>query len=359
MDLYSCMSVQFSRGCPFQCEFCDIITIYGRRPRAKSATQLTTELDVLVALGWRKSVFLVDDNFIGNHKLALGLTTELEQWQAKHGYPLMFFTEASMDLALRTELLDSMVRANFFYVFMGIETPSAESLKETKKFQNLRLEPLDCIRLIQSRGLWITAGFIVGFDSDRSDIFDRQIEFIERGAIPWAMTGVLKAPTTTALHTRMKAEGRLIEDGPAIDISSLPNFRTVMPLPELLGGLQRMLTELYEPQRFYQRALRSLEAVQINERQTPPRLPWRYLAGVVCRSVWKQGIRSNYRAAYWGFLGQVIRRWGRIPAKRYLGLMMLVSGHHFPAYARQVAQTLADVQLDRMAHADDALVAAR
>ena len=208
---YTLMAVQFSRGCPFTCEFCDIITLYGRRPRTKSPAQLIGELDALLHLGWRKEIFIVDDNFIGNHKAALELARELERWQRRNRYPFGFATEASIDLASRSELLDAMVKANFCRVFIGIETPSAESLKEAKKFQNLRRDPLDCIRFIQQHGLWVMGGFIVGFDSDQPDIFDRQIEFIERAAIPWAMTGVLQAPPTTPLYERMKREGRLIQ----------------------------------------------------------------------------------------------------------------------------------------------------
>src|SRR6202158_5047813 len=256
---YTFMSVQFSRGCPFTCEFCDIITIYGRRPRTKSAPQLTGELDALLRLGWRKDVFVVDDNFIRNHKAALELVHELEQWQRRNHYPFGFFTEASIDLAARPALLDGMVKANFCRVFIGIESPSAESLKETKKFQNLRRDLLDSIRFIQQHGLWVMGGFIVGFDNDESDIFDRQIEFIERAAIPWAMTGVLQAPPTTPVYERMKREGRLIQSSPEPSNFSPPNFRTVLPLPELLDGLKRMLLTLYEPCRFYDRVLDSLE----------------------------------------------------------------------------------------------------
>jgi radical SAM superfamily enzyme YgiQ (UPF0313 family) len=206
------MSVQFSRGCPFTCEFCDIITLYGRRPRTKSPAQLIGELDALLRLGWRKEVFVVDDNFIGNHKAALELACELERWQRCNRYPFGFFTEASIDLASRPGLLDAMVKANFCRVFIGIESPSAESLKEAKKFQNLRRDPLDSIHLIQQHGLWVSGGFIVGFDSDPPDIFDRQIEFVERAAIPWAMTGLLQAPPTTPLYDRMKREGRLVPE---------------------------------------------------------------------------------------------------------------------------------------------------
>ena len=207
LNKYTFMSVQFSRGCPFTCEFCDIITIYGRRPRTKSPAQLIGELDALLQLGWRKEVFVVDDNFIGNHKAALELAQELERWQRRNRYPFGFFTEASIDLASRPALLDAMVKANFCRVFIGIESPSAESLKEAKKFQNLRRDPLDNIRLIQQHGLWVMGGFIVGFDSDPPDIFDRQIEFVERAAIPWAMAGVLQAPPTTPLYERIEKGG--------------------------------------------------------------------------------------------------------------------------------------------------------
>jgi radical SAM superfamily enzyme YgiQ (UPF0313 family) len=169
LEKYTLMAVQFSRGCPFTCEFCDIITLYGRRPRTKSPAQLIGELDTLLQLGWCKEIFIVDDNFIGNRKAALELARELERWQGHNRQPFGFATEASIDLASRPELLDAMVKANFSRVFIGIETPSAESLKEAKKFQNLRRDPLDCIRFIQEHGLWVMGGFIVGFDSDQPD----------------------------------------------------------------------------------------------------------------------------------------------------------------------------------------------
>jgi radical SAM superfamily enzyme YgiQ (UPF0313 family) len=257
-DAYASMSIQFSRGCPFQCEFCDIITLYGRKPRTKSPGQALRELEALFELGWRKPVFIVDDNFIGNHKLALELAQELEQWQKAHDYPFVFYTEASIDLAQRPALLEAMVKANFFFVFVGIESPSKESLQETKKFQNLRQDPLDGIRFLQGRGLWVTGGFIIGFDSDPEDIFERQVEFIERAAIPWAMAGFLQAPPTTALYDRMLKEGRLIEQGAVTSNFAPPNFRTALPLPVLLEGVRRTLLSIYSPSSFYERAFRSL-----------------------------------------------------------------------------------------------------
>jgi radical SAM superfamily enzyme YgiQ (UPF0313 family) len=182
-NMYTSMPVQFSRGCPFQCEFCDIITIYGRKPRTKSPARLIEELDLLRSLGWRNEVFIVDDNFIGNSKNALQLANELAAWSDKHGRPFSFYTEASIDLADRPELMAAMVKANFMYVFIGIESPSADALKESKKFQNLRKDSLQQVRVIQESGLWVLAGFIVGFDSDDENIFERQREFIEKASI--------------------------------------------------------------------------------------------------------------------------------------------------------------------------------
>ena len=337
---YTFMSVQFSRGCPFTCEFCDIITLYGRRPRTKSPAQLIGELDALLQLGWRKGVFVVDDNFIGNHKAALELAGELERWQRRNRYPFGFVTEASIDLASRSGLLDAMVKANFCRVFIGIETPSAESLKEAKKFQNLRRDPLDCIHFIQQHGLWVMGGFIVGFDSDPPDIFDRQIEFVERAAIPWAMAGVLQAPPTTPLYERMKREGRLVQASPEPSNFSPPNFRTVLPLPELLGGTKQMLLTLYDPRRFYKRVFDSLERWQVQPEQGAPALSLMYRLRVVFKSIWRQGVLSGYRRAYWYFLGRLMMRWGLNPQKRRLGFELALSGHHFIRYARQVAEAL-------------------
>ena len=340
LDKYTLMSVQFSRGCPFTCEFCDIITIYGRRPRTKSPAQLIGELDALLRLGWRKDVFVVDDNFIGNHKAALQLALELERWQRRNKYPFAFFTEASIDLASRPELLDAMVKANFCRVFIGIESPSAESLKETKKFQNLRREPLESIRSIQQHGLWVMGGFIVGFDSDPPDIFDRQIEFVERAAIPWAMTGILQAPPTTPLYDRMRTEGRLLHNNLEPSNFDPPNFQTVLPLPELLDGTKRMLLALYDPRRFYQRVLDSLDRWQLQPEQRASGISLLYLWRALHKSLWKQGVLSDYRGAYWRYMRRLMLRWGLHPQKRRLGFELALSGHHFIRYARKVAESL-------------------
>jgi radical SAM superfamily enzyme YgiQ (UPF0313 family) len=340
MNQYTSMSVQFSRGCPFQCEFCDIITIYGRRPRAKPPEKLIAELDALLALGWRNEVFIVDDNFIGNHKLALQLTHSLATWQERSKRVISFYTEASIDLADKPELLASMVEANFMYVFLGIETPSAEALKGSSKFQNLRGDLVTQVSKIRESGLWVLAGFIVGFDSDDETIFERQLQFIDKTAITWAMAGVLQAPPTTALFDRMKREGRLIEDSTATTNFSAPNFKTVLPLPILLRGLSTLLKGLYTPANYFGRAMRSLESWQPRPAQKPPELPLLYNLRVFVQSMWQQGVCSNYRLAYWRFLLTAIRRWALQPAKMWLAFMVLLSANHFLKYAREVAEDL-------------------
>jgi radical SAM superfamily enzyme YgiQ (UPF0313 family) len=339
-DKYNSMPVQFSRGCPFQCDFCDIITIYGRKPRTKSPAQLLAELDRLLELGWRGEVFVVDDNFIGNRKNALQLVKELATWGAACGRPFSFFTQASVDLADRPELMEAMVAANFIFVFLGIETPSADALKESKKVQNLRRDNLEQVRVIQENGLWVLAGFIVGFDSDDETIFHRQREFIERAAIPWAMVGMLQAPPTTPLYDRMKAEGRLLDDTEPTSNFGAPNFRTSMPLPVLLHGFSSLLADLYEPSAYFERALRSLEVWKTKASQTvPDTAVWGDLR-LLASSMWTQGVRSDYRGAYWNFFWKVLRRYRNDPVKLGMGLGLLVAAHHFLNYATQVVDDL-------------------
>jgi radical SAM superfamily enzyme YgiQ (UPF0313 family) len=340
IDKYASMAVQFSRGCPFQCEFCDIITIYGRKPRTKTPSQLLAEFDLLFALGWRDQVLIVDDNFIGNHKLALEMVRKLEEWQISHHYPMLLYTESSIDLAQKTELIKAMVKANFFYVFIGIESPSPQAQMEAKKFQNLRRDPLESIRYIQSEGLWVTAGFIVGFDSDTADIFDQQIDFIERAAIPWAMAGFLQAPPTTPLFDRMMKEDRLLMDSTATSNFDPPNFKTILPLPVLLEGYRRMLISLYSPGPFYDRCYRSLLQWTSHKPQKPPEIPFSIALGIILRSIYHQGIRSSYRSAYWKFLLRIVFRWSFNPCKLSMGFAMLLSGHHFIHYARNLAVQL-------------------
>jgi radical SAM superfamily enzyme YgiQ (UPF0313 family) len=339
---YASMSIQFSRGCPFQCEFCDIIILYGRKPRTKHPQQVTAELDALLSLGWMKQVFIVDDNFIGNHQRALELCVELGKWQQAHGTPVMFYTEASMDLARKTALVDAMVKANFFYVFLGIESPSKESLQETKKFQNLAVDPVTCIDLLHAKGLWVTGGFIVGFDSDTDDIFDRQIEFIERTAIPWALLNSLHAMPRTALYERMQKEGRLLtESVHSSGDTNPPNFRTKLAPGVLLRGQAKTLAAIYEPVAFYERAWRSMERWKIRKNQRAARQP--HAAGIVAivlRSIWRQGIKSNYRKAYWKYALRIVSHYALNPPKIWMAATIMISGHHFIPYSREVVKNI-------------------
>jgi radical SAM superfamily enzyme YgiQ (UPF0313 family) len=346
MGKYASMALQFSRGCPFQCEFCDIITIYGRKPRTKRPSQLLAEFDALYELGWRDQVLIVDDNFIGNHKLALEMVLALEKWQVSHGFPMLLYTEASIDLAQKTELIKAMVKANFFYVFIGIESPSPQAQTEAKKFQNLRRDLLESVRFIQSAGLWVTAGFIIGFDSDTEEIFDQQRDFIEAAAIPWAMAGLLQAPPTTPLFDRMMKEDRLIMDTTATSNFDPPNFRTILPLPVLLEGYRKLLVSLYAPGAFYDRCYRSLQVWKSRKPQKPPTIPLTIALGIVFRSIFHQGIMGSYRKAYWKFLWRLVTRCSFDSCKFSMGFAMLLSGHHFIHYVSKLAVQL-DSALDK------------
>jgi radical SAM superfamily enzyme YgiQ (UPF0313 family) len=238
LKAYSAMSVQYSRGCPFSCEFCDIIEIYGRIPRTKSNQQMIAEFDALYDLGWRGNLFIVDDNFIGNKKNVRQLIPELAKWQKARGYPFSLITESSLNLADDESLLASMRDAGFRRVFIGIETPVEESLHEAQKSQN-RGDLVSSVKVIQSYGIEVMAGFIVGFDNDPLDIFERQIDFIRRSAIPLAMVGLLNALPDTQLWKRLEREGRLLgEDASGNNTVCTLNFKTRMDPAFLVQGIK-------------------------------------------------------------------------------------------------------------------------
>ena len=246
---YSSMSVQFSRGCPFTCEFCDIIEIYGRRPRTKTPDQVCAELDQLHRLGWRGSVFMVDDNFIGNKKSVKALLPRLVEWMRDHKFPFTLYTEASLNLAEDEEMLAMMREAHFTRVFLGIETPVAESLKETTKFQNLRKDLLESVRLIQSYGMEVMAGFIVGFDNDPADVFDRQIEFIRQAAIPLSMVGLLQALPNTQLVAAAQGRGPAPEIQPGEQHAGGLEFHPAHGYPGASGRLPAHSSDHLQPAR--------------------------------------------------------------------------------------------------------------
>jgi radical SAM superfamily enzyme YgiQ (UPF0313 family) len=335
------MSIQFSRGCPFRCEFCDIIILYGQKPRTKHPQQVLAELDSLLSLGWKKQVFIVDDNFIGNHSRALALCEELEKWQQARGFPMMFYTEASMDLARQSALIEAMVKANFLYVFLGIETPSKQSLKETKKLQNLAMDPISSVEFLHKKGLWVTGGFIVGFDSDTDEIFEQQIEFIERTAIPWALLNPLHAMPRTALYERMQREGRLLESSHSSGDGTPPNFRTKLDPAVLMQGISKTIAAIYEPKRFFDRAWRSMESWETQESQHPAQQPTMGgILQIIARSIWLQGFRSSYRMAYWRYFAKILVRYALNRPKLWLAATIMISGHHFIPYATDVAQKI-------------------
>jgi|GEM_PF-27241 len=247
LKAYSAMSIQYSRGCPFRCEFCDIWTSYGNRPRLKSVGTIIGELDALYRLGWQGPVFIVDDNFIGNKKRVKNeLLPALVKWQQEHRYALRFFTEASINVADDPVLLAGMRDSGFNEVFIGIETPSAASLKETGKTQNLKTDIPRAIQRIQRYGMEVMAGFILGFDSDTADIFERQIAFISNNAIPRAMVGLLNAMPGTALFDRLQKEGRIISECEGNNTHQVTtNFRTKMNENQLRAGYRKVLETLY------------------------------------------------------------------------------------------------------------------
>jgi radical SAM superfamily enzyme YgiQ (UPF0313 family) len=257
---YTIIPIQFSRGCPFQCEFCDIIVMFGRRPRTKTAQQLCAELQALLDTGYRGIVFIVDDNFIGNKREVKRLLPQLKAWNDAHGRPFLYVTEATVNLADDADLIRQMVEANFQWVFVGIETPSAESLKETMKYQNTKRALVDSVKAIQSAGLVVYGGFILGFDNDTQDIFERQIEFINETAIAIAMVGLLVAIPGTPLYKRMHKTGRLKSERfeGNHDQCGYTNIVTTMSEQDLLAGYKKIIATIYTPEAFFKRTLETL-----------------------------------------------------------------------------------------------------
>jgi radical SAM superfamily enzyme YgiQ (UPF0313 family) len=323
---YSSMSVQYSRGCPFNCEFCDIIEIYGRVPRTKSNSQMLNELDALRRVGWRGPVFIVDDNFIGNKRNVRKLLPELADWQERHGHPFELFTEASVNLADDDALLKDMQRAGFYRVFLGIETPDAASLKEAQKTQN-RGDLVESVKKIQSYGMEVMAGFIVGFDNDPEDIFERQINFIRKSAIPLAMVGLLNALPDTQLWRRLEREGRLLAEGDGNNTNCSLNFVPKMDPARLVEGYKSIMRTIYSPAEYYQRALDCLGWVRHTVLPTKTR---RTLTGnnvaTLVRIILKLGIRDGERVEFWRFMSHVLRDHR---AKFEEAMSFAVTGYHF------------------------------
>jgi len=323
MKRYAAMSVQFSRGCPFNCDFCNITVLLGHRPRIKTTEQIISELDTIYDLGWRGQVFFVDDNFIGNKEyLKTQLLPALAEWQkGKRGFP--FHTEASINLADDETLLQLMVEAGFDAVFIGIETPDEEGLKECNKRQNKNRDMVQSIKRIQKAGLQVQGGFIVGFDSDTRSIFQRQIDFIQESAIVTAMVGLLQAPAGTKLYQRLVKEGRVVGLISGNNVDGTTNIMPKMGLETLCEGYRNILAQIYAPKHYYRRVkafLRDYKAPKI----TPPFDLHRMLA--FFHSTVRLGLLGRERFQYWKILSWTLFK---RPQLLPLAVTFAIYGHHF------------------------------
>ncbi|RJR32365.1 MAG: DUF4070 domain-containing protein [Desulfobacteraceae bacterium] len=319
---YASMSVQFSRGCPFQCEFCNVTALFGHKSRIKSAEQVIGELDLLYRLGWRGPVFFVDDNFIGNKKyLKIRLLPALLEWRkSRRGMP--FLTEASIDLADDETLMEMMVSAGFDAVFIGIETPSEEGLTECNKKQNTKRDLIESVRRIQRNGLQVHGGFILGFDTDTRSIFQRQIDFIQNSGIVTAMVGLLQAPVGTKLYDRLKREGRLTGQMTG-NTDGTTNIVTRMDFKALHEGYAYVMGSIYSPKQYYRRIRTFLRDYKPPKIKARPDLQ-RFLA--LFRSMLRLGIFGRERFQYWGILFWTLFR---RPQMITLAVTCAIYGHHF------------------------------
>ncbi len=320
---YDTVSIQFSRGCPFSCDFCNVTSLLGHRPRTKTAAQIIAELDGLYALGWRKSIFFVDDNFIGNKKqIKSEVLPGLIKWRkGKIGMP--FSTEASINLADDPELVKLMTQAGFDTVFVGIETPNEESLTECSKTQNKGRDLVESVKRLQRAGLQVQGGFIVGFDNDPPSIFQQQVDFIQKSGIVTAMVGLLQAPLGTRLYERMKQEGRLVSEFSGDNVDGSTNILPKMGLEPLREGYRRLLDQIYAPESYYERVVTFLREYHPPEFHFYLDLQYFLALG---RSIYQLGIRGVERIHYWRlFFWTLFRRPRLFP----LAITLAIMGFHF------------------------------
>lgn len=352
IDAYFSMALQYSRGCPFRCEFCDIITLYGRVPRTKSAEQVKQELDLMLELGWNGGVFFVDDNFIGNKRTIKPFLKELIEWQEENGYPFSFTTEASIDLAHDDELLDLMVLSKFTTVFIGIETPDTESLALTLKHQNNRAPMSESLEKIARKGIRTTGGFIIGFDNEEAGAGKRVFDFAMENAIPSVTFSMLQALPNTALWDRLKKEGRLL-DSANLNQTTLLNFEPSRPIEEVAREYVEGFWKLYEPKNYLKRVYEHFRRIGTAEVHNDPilrqktrnrnkksALNWAYF---VCflNLVWKQGLLRETRLVFWKYLAGMWKH-NRGGIVSYLSYCLFYE--HFYAY-RQMVKTDIESQL--------------
>ena len=340
LGAYSSMALQFSRGCPFDCEFCDITKLFGRVPRTKSNPQMLAELDALYDLGWRGPVFLVDDNFIGNRREALRLLPDVAAWQRARAHPFDLFTEASVNLAQHEPLMDAMVAAGFSMVFLGIESPNPEALRQTRKSQNVKRDEDDfllrAVRTIQRKGLEVSGGFILGLDADGPEVFDAQIEFIQAAGIPRAMVGLLTALRGTDLHARYASEGRLVGEASGNNVEIALNFRPQLAPEVLIDGYRRVLATLYAPsiKSYFARCRTLIANLGPGVTGRRHRFETAKLLALL-RSLRRQSL-SRQGPAYLGFL---LRTLVSHPRRIALAIRLAIMGLHFERFTRQTLAT--------------------
>ncbi len=350
LDAYDSMSVQFSRGCPFQCEFCDIIVLYGRKPRTKNPEQLVAELQALYDLGWRRSIFLVDDNFIGNKRNAKLLLPAMRDWLSERGYPFSFATEASVDLAADDDLLQLMAECRFESVFLGIETPDEASLSVAGKHQNTRSSLEDAVDHITSYGIRVMAGFIIGFDGELAGAGDRIVRFVSLTGIPAAMMGMLQALPNTGLWHRLEKEGRLIQekaDAKGVNQTNLLNFVPTRPIREIAQEYVQAFCELYEPNAYIDRVTHYYlkmgkprwHSFYKSEKSDISRLPSLTDIRALSIVIWRQGVKRNTRFRFWKSLATIAMR---NPQLLEQFLVVLAHNEHFQEYRGVVTKEIED-----------------
>ena len=323
MRRYASMSLQYSRGCPFHCEFCNVTALFGHRPRTKATAQVLAELDGIYDRGWRGSVFFVDDNFIGNKAhLKDELLPALIAWQKVRG-GLSFYTEASINLADDPRLMEMMVEAGFDTVFIGIETPNEEGLAESGKRQNQCRDLVGDVRRLQRAGLQVQGGFIVGFDSDTPAIFQRQIDFIQKSGIVTAMVGLLQALPGTRLHDRLQRENRLRTDANGNNVGLSTNIVPAMSLEILQEGYKKILRNIYSPQRYYQRLKAFLREYRPPRVRTTLSLHYKL---AFFHSLYRLGIMGRERLYFWRMM-----LWTLFHRPRLLSqaVTLAIYGYHF------------------------------
>ncbi|HLO87906.1 MAG TPA: DUF4070 domain-containing protein [Nostocaceae cyanobacterium] len=338
LDAYYAITVQFSRGCPFQCEFCDIINLFGRKPRTKTPTQMLAELESLYQMGWRRYIFLVDDNFIGNKRNAKVFLQALIPWMEERNYPFRFMTEASLNLAEDEELINLMVKAGFSIVFMGIETPDVDSLVGVHKEQNTRHSLTESCHKITRAGLQIMSGFILGFDNERVGAGERIQQFVEETGIPQAHLALLHALHNTAMWNRLQQEGRLIEDlGTHFTTQkSLMNFVPTRPVSEIVNEYIDAFWNLYEPLPYLKRTFRHFMMMTGERSPHKYRITKREIAFslAIC---WRQGVRRSTRWQFWQQLALILYH---KPQLIYDYFVTLGIGEHFFTFRHEVKTQL-------------------